>query len=53
MNIILIVTIPVTLLVVVFFVGLYVWAVLNGQFDDMETPALRILNDSHEEKGQP
>jgi cbb3-type cytochrome oxidase maturation protein len=26
-------------------VGVFVWAVRSGQFDDLETPALRILGD--------
>ncbi|MCL4305115.1 cbb3-type cytochrome oxidase assembly protein CcoS [bacterium] len=27
------------------FVGFYLWAVRGGQFDDLETPAHRILID--------
>ena len=33
-------------------VGLFgfIWAVSRGQFDDLDTPALRILSDDVEEK---
>ena len=27
------------------FVACYLWAISNGQFDDLTTPALRILKD--------
>ena len=30
------------------FVGTYLWAISSGQFDDLDTPALRILK--HENK---
>jgi cbb3-type cytochrome oxidase maturation protein len=33
------------LLLSVGFVATYLWASSNGQFDDLETPALRILKD--------
>lgn len=29
----------------------YLWAVRSGQFDDLETPGLRVLNE--EEDGRP
>ncbi|MBK7961322.1 MAG: cbb3-type cytochrome oxidase assembly protein CcoS [Bdellovibrionales bacterium] len=32
-----------------FFAAFY-WAVRQGQFDDVETPALRILEDSPQER---
>lgn len=35
----------IALLVVAFFVGLFVWAVRNGQLDDLETPAQRMLHE--------
>ena len=28
----------------------FIWAVKRGQFDDMDTPAVRILHDDEEEK---
>lgn len=30
---------------ILMFVGFYIWAVRKGQFDDLETPAHRILID--------
>jgi len=37
--------IPLGLVVLVLAVGAFFWAVRSGQFDDMETPAWRILLD--------
>lgn len=37
--------IPLSLLLVALLVGGAVWAVLNGQFDDRDSPAHRILDD--------
>jgi len=37
--------IPVTLLLVIGFVVAFLWATRDGQFDDLETPAHRILAD--------
>ena len=28
--------------------GIFVWAVRDGQFDDLDTPAVRILTDDDE-----
>ena len=41
--------IPLSLLLVVLIVGGAVWAVLTGQFDDLDSPAHRILDDDDEE----
>ena len=49
MSIIFIV-IPLALLVVAAAVGAFVWASLRGQFDDLDTPAVRMLND--DERGR-
>lgn len=38
--------IPMALLLGIFFVGIFFWAVGSGQLDDLETPAHRILNDN-------
>jgi cbb3-type cytochrome oxidase maturation protein len=35
----------IALLVVAIFVGMFVWAVRNGQLDDLETPAQRMLHE--------
>jgi cbb3-type cytochrome oxidase maturation protein len=37
--------VPVMLLVVGLAVAAYVWAARRGQFDDLRTPAMRILHD--------
>lgn len=37
--------IPLGIVVLVLAVGAFFWAVRSGQFDDMETPAWRILLD--------
>jgi cbb3-type cytochrome oxidase maturation protein len=39
------VTIPVSLLLVLFFVGAFVYAVKRDQFEDLVTPAHRMLLD--------
>jgi len=42
---ILIFLIIISLVVALFFLGVFIWSVKKGQFDDDYTPALRILND--------
>jgi len=37
--------IPMGIVVLVLAIGAFFWAVRTGQFDDMETPAWRILLD--------
>jgi len=37
--------IPVSILLVIAIVWIFLWAVKSGQFDDMEGPAHRILMD--------
>ena len=37
--------IGVSLFVAMIFLGIFIWAVRNGQFDDNETPSRRILFD--------
>jgi cbb3-type cytochrome oxidase maturation protein len=36
---------PVALLFAAVAVGVFVWAARTGQFDDLETPSIRILHD--------
>ncbi len=40
--------IPVSLILLVLAVAVFFWAVRSGQFDDLETPAYRILMDTDE-----
>ena len=42
--------IPMALLLGVGFVGAFLWATSKGQFDDLETPAHRILHDEKNER---
>lgn len=37
--------IGVSLLAALIFLGAFIWAVRSGQFDDSETPSIRILFD--------
>jgi cbb3-type cytochrome oxidase maturation protein len=37
--------IPLSLVLVVLIGGVFLWSVNNGQFDDLEGPAQRILDD--------
>lgn len=51
MNI-LILLVPAALLLGLVFLGYFLWANHTGQFDDLQTPALKILNEDEEhEKG--
>lgn len=44
-----------SLLVALIFLGLFIWAVKDGQYDDAYTPAMRILFDkkTSESKEEP
>ena len=44
--------IGVSLLAALVFLGAFIWAVKSGQFEDSETPSIRILFDDDEEKGE-
>ncbi|HWU44094.1 MAG TPA: cbb3-type cytochrome oxidase assembly protein CcoS [Bdellovibrio sp.] len=48
MNIIMLM-IPMALLLGVGFVSAFLWATMKGQFDDLETPAHRILEEENTE----
>lgn len=41
----LLILVPVSLILLGFAVWAFFWAVNRGQFDDLDTPALRILED--------
>lgn len=49
MNI-LVLMIPMALLLGIGFVSAFLWATSKGQFDDLETPAHRILLDNERKK---
>lgn len=39
--------IPVSIGLAILFVGGFIWASNNQQFDDLSTPAFRMLKDDH------
>ena len=45
--------IPLSLLLLGIAVWAFFWAVRNGQFDDLDSPAYRILMDDDERPQQP
>ena len=50
---ILYVILPVALIVVFAAVIAFVWAARRGQFDDLDTPAMRALHDDPSEAAKP
>lgn len=40
--------IPISILLLVVALAAFYWAVNNGQFDDLDSPGLDILDDDHE-----
>jgi cbb3-type cytochrome oxidase maturation protein len=44
---------PLATLVVLVAVGAFVWAARRGQFDDLITPAVRMLHDDADAPGPP
>ena len=42
------VLLPLALLIAAIAVGFFIWAARSGQFDDLDTPAVRILFDDAE-----
>ena len=44
MNILLLL-VPLSLMLLLVIIGAFVWAVRNGQFDDLDTPPLDVLSD--------
>ncbi|HUU36298.1 MAG TPA: cbb3-type cytochrome oxidase assembly protein CcoS [Vicinamibacterales bacterium] len=47
------VLLPLALLIAASAVGAFIWAARTGQFDDLETPAVRMLFDDEEPRGAP
>ena len=45
--------IPLSIILVIAIVWVFLWAVRSGQFDDMEGPAHRILMDDEEVINKP
>ena len=42
------IVLPLALVVVAVAVGAFVWAARRGQFDDLDTPSVRMLHDDDE-----
>ena len=42
---VLFIVVPLVILLVALAVGAYLWSARTGQFDDLETPAVRMLHD--------
>lgn len=47
------IVLPLALVIVAGAVAAYVWAARRGQFDDLDTPALRVLHDDDQPASQP
>jgi len=47
------VLIPLAMVLLVVALGAFLWAVRNAQFDDLDTPATRILFDDDEPEREP
>jgi len=47
------IVVPLALLVVAAAVAAFVWAANRGQFDDLDTPAVRMLHDDEEHRPLP
>lgn len=47
---VIIILIIISVIVAVFFLGVFIWAVKSGQFDDTVSPAIRILFDDKKQQ---
>lgn len=47
----LVLLIAASLLVAILFLIAFIWAVRNGQFEDMHTPSMRILFENRKKQG--
>lgn len=44
------IVLPLALVIAAGAVAAFIWAARSGQFDDLDTPALRVMHDDVEEK---
>ena len=44
--------IPIALLLGAVFLAFFIWATKSGQYDDLDTPSVKILIDDERTKGQ-
>ncbi len=49
---VIVILIPLALLLGLFFIGSFIWMTRKGQYDDLETPRLRMLLDEKPKKGR-
>lgn len=49
---VLILLIALSLLIALGFLAAFIWATRDGQYDDEETPAIRMLHDNHPQKAK-
>lgn len=49
---VIILLIPLALFLAIFFIGGFIWMTKKGQYDDLETPGMRILLDDIENKNK-
>ena len=47
---VIIILIIISVIVAVFFLGVFIWAVKSGQFDDTVSPSIRILFDDKKQE---
>lgn len=47
------VVLPLALLIAAAAVAAFIWAVRGGQFDDLDTPSLRVLHDDEPDPDPP
>jgi len=47
------IVLPIALVIAAIAVAAFVWAARSGQFDDLDTPAVRMLNDDEPPGGSP
>ncbi len=46
------IVLPLALVIVAIAVGAFVWAARRGQFDDLDTPGVRMLHDDDPDPGR-
>lgn len=44
------VVLPVAIVLAIGFVAAFIWATRSGQYDDMDSPAVRMLHDEDESR---
>lgn len=50
---VIIILIIISILVALFFLGVFFWAVKSGQFDDTVSPSIRMLFDDKKQSKEP